>query len=95
MKFERIAKFYFVLASGLLVSACQSVMLSDDRIVSNTAGVLGVSPADITIVDRRTDGPTNTYYVAKTKKGVEYACVINGGGLLAGGMTNPPICNRK
>lgn len=95
MKFERIAKFYLVVASGLLVSACQSVMLSDDRIVSNTAGVLGVSPADVTIFDRRTDGPTNTYYVAKTKRGIEYACVINGGGLLAGGMTNPPICNRK
>ena len=80
---------------GLLVSACQSVMLSDDRIVSNTAGVLGVSPADVTILDRRADGPTNTYYVARTKKGIEYACVINGGGLLAGGMTNPPVCNRK
>lgn len=75
-------------------SACQTTMLSDDRIASNTAGVLGVPISDVTISNRRSDGPTNTYYIAKTRKAT-YSCVINGGGLLAGGMTNPPVCNKQ
>ena len=83
-----------IFSLAILTSACQTTMLSDDRIASNTAGVLGVSTTDVKITDRRSDGPTNTYYTATTKKG-SYGCVINGGGLLAGGMTNPPICNKK
>lgn len=84
---------------GLLVvassmTACQTTMLSDDRIASSTAGVLGVPVSAVTISDRRSDGPTNTYYTAKTHKAT-YSCVINGGGLLAAGMTNPPVCNKK
>jgi hypothetical protein len=83
-----------ILSFAIMASACQTTMLSDDRIASNTAGVLGVSTSDVKITDRRADGPTNTYYTATTKKG-SYGCVINGGGLLAGGMTNPPVCNKK
>ena len=70
-------------------------MLSDDRIASNTAGVLGVSPEDLTISNRRSDGATNTYYVARTRSGREYACTINGGGLLAMGLVNPPTCSPR
>ncbi len=83
-----------LLSIAALATACQTTMLSEDRIASNTAGVLGVPASEITITDRRSDGPTNTYYTAKTKKGT-YACVINGGGLLAAGMTNPPVCNKR
>lgn len=92
-----INKFWaLAIGAGVLTLAgCQTTMLSDDRIASNTAGMLGVPPSDVTISERRTDGPTNTYYVATTKDGKSYACVINGGGLLAAGMTNPPQCNPK
>jgi hypothetical protein len=88
----RAAPLVFVL---VCLIGCQESMLSDDRIVSNTAGVLGVPPSDVTISDRRTEGPTNTYYVAHTKARKTYACTINGGGFLAAGMTDPPTCNPR
>jgi hypothetical protein len=83
------------IAATISLGGCQGTMLSNDRIISNTAGILGVPPSDVTISDRRADGPTNTYYIAHVKSGGEYACVINGGGMLAMGMTNPPSCTRK
>lgn len=76
------------------LAGCATQMLSDSRIRENTAGVLGVSPSDITIRDRREQVP-NTYYIARTKSGRKYACVINGGSILALGMVNPPTCHRK
>ena len=88
-----------VLLTGLVLfgtTACQTTMLSDDRIASETAGVLGVPAAQISISDRAKDGPTSTSYMARdTKSGTAYHCVINGGGVLAMGMTNSPTCNKK
>lgn len=78
----------------LLCSACQTTLLSNDRIAASTAGILGVPVSEVRISDRRTDGPTNTVYVATTRQ-ARYACVINGGGLLAAGITNPPVCNKS
>ena len=90
-----MTRFTAVLAVGFLLAGCQSTMLNDDRIAANTAGVLGLPASQITISDRATQGPTNTSYVAHdTKSGTSYACNINGGGLLAAGMTNPPTCNK-
>ncbi len=85
--------FAKLLASVLLLSACQAEMLSDDRIISNTAGVIGARPDQLTITNRYSD-QTNTYYTAHTIDGATYACVINGGGLLAAGMTDPPRCKQ-
>ena len=79
---------------GLLLSGCATTLLSNERIISNTAGVLGISPDDITISNRRTE-MVNTYYIAKTKKGAVYACAINGGNLLTAGMVNAPTCKKK
>jgi hypothetical protein len=80
---------------GLVIalSGCASTMLSNDRLRSNTAGALGQPDSAVIITDRRDDGLTNTYYKAKTPRGV-FACTINGGGLLAAGMVNPPQCSR-
>ena len=86
-------KVLLVTALCILAAGCQTTMLADDRIASDTAGVLGVSPGDVTISDRRSMGPTNTAYKARTRSGIVYNCVINGGGLLAMGMTNMPTCN--
>lgn len=84
------------LMAGLFVSGCQTTMLSNDRIASHTSGVIGVPVTQLTISDRSQDGPTNTTYMAHdTNSGASYICVINGGGLLAGGMTNPPTCTKK
>ena len=89
-------RFTAVLAVGFALTGCQSTMLQDDRIAADTAGVLGVPSSQITISDRAAQGPTNTTYLAHdTKSGTTYACNINGGGLLAVGMTNPPTCNKR
>lgn len=83
-----------LLLCSLVCAGCQTTLLSDDRIASATAGTLGVALSDITITERRTDGPTNTFYTATTRKG-SYSCVINGGSALSLGIVNPPTCNRK
>lgn len=48
--------------------------------------------ASVTITDRHYDGMTNTAYVAHTPQG-SFNCTINGGGVLAMGITNPPNCS--
>lgn len=93
-RFLRIAMAFVVSAAAAGLSGCQTTMLQDSRILSDTAAVIGVQPATLRLTERRTLGPTNTAYQVQTAAGVTYACVINGGGLLAAGMTNPPICNR-
>ena len=76
----------------LVLSGCQDQMMSDDRLTSAISGVLGVPPSDLSLSDRRSDGATNTYVTAHVKGGQSYACTVNGGGLLAAGMINPPSC---
>ena len=86
----------FLSAVGLIallgLSACQDQLMSDDRMRSSIAGVLGVPPSSVTLTDRRSDGPTNTYVLAHVTGGRTYACTVNGGGVLAFGMMNPPTC---
>lgn len=77
----------------LIVSGCASTLLTDSRLRANTAGVLGQPDAAVTITNRHDDGLTNTYYTARTPRGV-FNCSINGGGLLAAGMINTPICHK-
>ncbi len=80
---------------GLLVfvGGCSSAVISDERIRSSTAGVLGIEPSQVAIQARRSE-MTNTYYVAKTGAGDEYACVISGS-VLSAGLVNPPTCTKK
>ena len=80
------------LAVTIGLAGCQDQLLSNDRMTSSIAGVLGVSPSAVTLSDRRSDGPTNTYVLAHVAGGKTYACTVNGGGVLAMGMTNPPTC---
>lgn len=94
--FNRYVIFIFTaLALGGCASLAESTnTLSDEKILSQTAGTLGYSPKDLTITSRRTEG-TNTYVDLKTKDKKEFVCVLNGGNLLTFGMTNPPSCNKK
>lgn len=82
------------LISVLLLSGCAGMFVSDERLKSNTAGVLGVSPNDITIKNR-TSEMTNVYYNAVMNNGDEYACTCNGGNILTMGMINGPFCTKK
>lgn len=81
-----------ILAAALALTSCADKLLSDDRIKTDTAAVLGLAAASVSISDRRYDGATNTYYVAYTPRGT-YNCRINGGSVMALGMTNPPDCS--
>lgn len=92
MKFLSATLSAAALCGGMITAGCQDQMLSDGRIADNTAGVLGTSPEGLQISGRHGDA-TNTYYKARTNRGT-FACVINGGGILAAGMVAPPSCNR-
>lgn len=82
------------IAAGCTTIATKTNVLSDERIKSETAGVLGYAPNDLTILDRRTEG-VNTYVRLRAKDKKEFNCTINGGNLLSMGVTNPPMCGKK
>lgn len=89
------ARIPAAVACAVALGGCTAdKMLSDDRIATNTAGILGVSPSQVTISDRRTEFP-NTYYTARTSTGQTYVCAINGGNALTFGMVTPPSCTAQ
>ena len=83
-----------VLAATMTLAGCANTLLSDDRIRENTSMALNLPASAVTISNRRYDGATNTYYTATTSRGT-YNCLINGGSVMAMGMTNPPQCSRQ
>jgi len=83
-----------VLAATMALAGCANTLLSDDRIRENTSMALNLPASAVTISNRRYDGATNTYYTATTSRGT-YNCLINGGSVMAMGMTNPPQCSRQ
>lgn len=83
-----------VYATGCSAVATKTNTLTDERILSETGGVLGLPPAELTLVERNTQG-LNTYVTIRDKNGKTYACTVNGGNLFSFGMTNPPICNPR
>lgn len=98
----RLARSLTLAASTALLlqmTGCSTVagstnMLSDERVIAESAGTLGLAPADLKLQSRTTSG-TNTYAILRARDGKEYSCTINGGNLLSFGMTNPPACLRK
>jgi hypothetical protein len=79
---------------GLIaLSGCANTLLSDGRLRDNTAMALGQPEEAVTISNRRYDGFTNTYYVARTPRGT-FNCSVNGGSVFAAGMVNTPRCTR-
>jgi len=81
-----------IFAASLALSGCASTMLSDARIRENTA--MALNEPSVTISNRHDNGLTDTFYMARTAR-ASYNCTINGGGLLAAGITNPPQCVRR
>ena len=63
--------------TGCAAVATKTNTLSDERILSETGGVLGLSPSELTLVERRTEG-VNTYVTLKTNSGKTYACTVCG-----------------
>ena len=77
-----------------LLAGCADQMLGSDRARDSISGSLGLPAADVTIVDRRADGPTNTNFIVDTRANGRFVCTINGGNLLTFGMTNGAACRR-
>ena len=76
-----------------LLGGCATTVLSNNRIIDETAGELKMLPDDITIENRRSE-KINTYYSVKTKDGREFNCIINGGNILTFGILDPPRCTE-
>lgn len=100
---QKHSRFSLSMAACLVVtlqmSACSTLaeksnVLSDERLIAESAGALGLVPAELKLLSRSTAG-TNTYAVLRGKGGKEYRCTINGGNLLSFGMVNPPTCQVK
>jgi len=85
---------FALLAASMALVGCANNILSDDHIRQDTALVLNQPASAIAISDRRFDGSTNTYYMARTPRGT-FRCVIDGGTVMTMGLTNPPQCTRQ
>lgn len=77
-----------------LAASCADQMLGNDRARDAIAGSLGLPTADVIIVDRRADGPTNTNFIVDTRANGRFVCTINGGNIATLGMTNGASCRR-
>lgn len=77
-----------------LLTACTSTLLSDERLISKTAEVLGVARGNLRLVDRLSEGGDTSYSV-ETRDGGKYACTITGGDLTTVGFTSSPTCSQK
>ena len=83
-----------VLAIPLLAAGCADQMLGSDRAKDSISGSLGLPAADVTIVERRADGPTNTNFIVDTRANGRFVCTINGGNIMTFGLTNGAACRR-
>ena len=82
------------LAIPLLAAGCADQMLGSDRARASISGSLGLPTADVAIVGRRADGPTNTNLIVDTRANGRFVCTINGGNIMTFGMTNGAFCRR-
>lgn len=93
---KQVAVGVLLIAVGLsgcaTITAAGSAGLTDERIASATATVLGyTSGTEVRISDRRTEGNVNRY-VATTRSG-RFVCSIIGGGALVGFQVSSPECH--
>ena len=82
------------LAIPLLTAGCADQMLGSDRARDSISGSLGLPATDVTIVERRADGPTNTNFIVDTRTNRLFVRTINGGNIMTFGMTNGAYCRR-
>ena len=82
------------LAIPLLAAGCADQMLGSDRAKDSISGSLGLPAADVTIIERRADGPTNTNFLVDTRANGRFVCTINGGNIMTFGLTNGAYCRR-
>ena len=96
MKTRDIAFAGILIVAGLGIGGCAALepLTSDETILNDTAALLGVAPADLTIGNKRT-GSGTSYYTATTKSGVIYDCEMEGVSIVTFGVHNPPTCKKR
>jgi len=83
-----------MLAMLPLVAGCADQMLGNDRARNSISGSLGLPTADVAIIERHADGPTNTNFIVDTRANGRFVCTINGGNIATLGITNNAACRR-
>lgn len=76
------------------LSACASVIVSDDAVVDRTAFALGLNKGDFTISNRVNEGASARYAV-RTKSGQEFNCFLGSTLSILGGGVTEAVCNKK
>lgn len=76
-----------------LLTACASMAVSDDAIVTNTARALGLDKSDFNISDRADSG-VQTTYTARTKAGKSYSCYVTGTVSVTGRLVSDAVCTE-
>jgi len=90
-----------VTLSTFIFNGCSTIMSSittaggsEEKIKSITAIELDTDEKNIVISDKKVIDEF-TYYTVTTKKGTQYHCRTEGGGLAYGGSFMPPQCAKK
>ena len=81
-------------AAGCSSIASRTSTLSDERILSETGGVPGMSRRNSPSRNAAPKAPA-PIVTLKARNGRTYACTVNGRNLLSFGMTNPPVCQPR
>jgi hypothetical protein len=84
----------FVATAACDPNEIAATTLTDERLAAEAGGVLGISPANLTVTKRQSSFGSATYFTVRARNGRVYNCIITGGGPLAFGLTNPPDCAR-
>lgn len=76
------------------LTACASVIVSDDAIVERTAFALGLNKGDFTISNRVYEGASARYAV-RTRTGQEFNCFLGGTLSILGRGVTEAVCTKK
>lgn len=83
-----------IAVAATALTACASVIVSDDAIVERTAFALGVNKGDFTISNRVDEGASARYAV-RTRTGQEFNCFLGGTLSILGRGVTEAVCTKK
>jgi hypothetical protein len=90
---HRTLRLLPLLGALTLLTACASMAVSDDAIVTNTARALGLNKTEFTISDRADSGVQTTYTV-RTKAGKSFSCYVTGTVSVTGRIVSDAVCTE-
>lgn len=90
---NRATVWGFAAVVAPLFSACASMAVTDDAIVTNTSRALGLDKSQFTISDRADSG-LQTTYMARIKAGKTYSCYVEGSVSVVGRVVSDAVCRE-